>query len=226
VGWRASMVLLLMAMAFGVIALVPPVQDGDRGFGVNAIPASLAGWAATDGAPEEALPRDPNETVSFRRTYREGDKVAWVSVALFVRQDDPKRRPSLNLVHPEANAKRIEGMRVPISLTGPADTSVTLPAKVIHAGDGRLITVFTKESRKPDPAQTSTDIGAVHHIAFSVSHATFAQAVARLDERGIKHSGVDPYASIPRYALGKDGWVCLDRNPRQVHRGDCLPRQK
>ena len=57
-------------------------------------------------------------------------------------------------------------------------------------GDGRLITVFTKESRKPDPAQTSTDIGAVHHIAFSVSHATFAQTVARLDERGIKHSGV------------------------------------
>ena len=57
-------------------------------------------------------------------------------------------------------------------------------------GDGRLITVFTKESRKPDPTPTPTDIGAVHHIAFSVSHATFAQAVARLDERGIKHSGV------------------------------------
>ena len=140
-GWRASMLLVLMAMAFGVIAFVPPVQDGDRGFGVNAIPTSLAGWAATDGAPEEALPRDPNETVSFRRTYREGDRVAWVSVALFVRQDDPKRRASLNLVHPEANAKRIEGLRVPISLNGTADTPVTLPAKVIHAGDGRLLVV-------------------------------------------------------------------------------------
>ena len=57
-------------------------------------------------------------------------------------------------------------------------------------GDGRLITVFTKEDRKPDPTQTPRDIGAVHHIAFSVSHATFAQAVERLDERGIKHSGV------------------------------------
>jgi hypothetical protein len=42
----------------------------------------------------------------------------------------------------------------------------------------------------------------------------------------IEHGGVDPYASIPRYALGKDGWVCLDRNPRQVHRRDCLPKQK
>ena len=36
----------------------------------------------------------------------------------------------------------------------------------------------------------STDIGCVHHIAFSVSRVTFLQAVARLDERKIKHSGV------------------------------------
>jgi catechol 2,3-dioxygenase-like lactoylglutathione lyase family enzyme len=56
-------------------------------------------------------------------------------------------------------------------------------------GDGRLITVFTKEDRKADPTHTPRDVGAVHHIAFSVSHATFVQAVARLDERGIKHSG-------------------------------------
>ena len=30
----------------------------------------------------------------------------------------------------------------------------------------------------------------MHHLAFSVSQATFFQAVERLDERGIKHSGV------------------------------------
>jgi catechol 2,3-dioxygenase-like lactoylglutathione lyase family enzyme len=57
-------------------------------------------------------------------------------------------------------------------------------------GDGRLITVFTHEARKPDPARTSTDIGSVHHIAFSVSRVTFLQAVERLNERGIRHSGV------------------------------------
>src|SRR5438067_10343904 len=57
-------------------------------------------------------------------------------------------------------------------------------------GDGRLITIFTDEGRKPDPARTSTDIGAVHHIAFAVSRVTFLQAVERLNERGIKHSGV------------------------------------
>jgi catechol 2,3-dioxygenase-like lactoylglutathione lyase family enzyme len=57
-------------------------------------------------------------------------------------------------------------------------------------GDGRLITVFTDEERRPDPARTSTEIGAVHHVAFAVSGATFQQAVQRLDDRRIRHSGV------------------------------------
>ncbi|HEY2371380.1 MAG TPA: VOC family protein [Gaiellaceae bacterium] len=57
-------------------------------------------------------------------------------------------------------------------------------------GDGRLITVFTNEDRAPDPARTSTEVGRVHHVAFNVSQATFAQTVERLDERGIRHSGV------------------------------------
>src|SRR6516162_5370750 len=55
-------------------------------------------------------------------------------------------------------------------------------------GDGRLITVFTNEDRMPDRTRTSTDQGTVHHIAFSLSQATFRQAVERLDERGIRHS--------------------------------------
>lgn len=57
-------------------------------------------------------------------------------------------------------------------------------------GDGRLITIFTREDRKPDPTRTSTDVGAVHHVALWVSRATFSQAIKRLDERGIAHSGV------------------------------------
>ena len=57
-------------------------------------------------------------------------------------------------------------------------------------GDGRLITVFTDESRNPNAAPTARDQGAVHHIAFSVSRVTFLQAVERLDERGVSHSGV------------------------------------
>jgi glyoxalase family protein len=57
-------------------------------------------------------------------------------------------------------------------------------------GDGRLITIFTNEERVPDPERTPTDPGCVHHIAISVSQATFAQAVERLDEGGIDHSEI------------------------------------
>ena len=57
-------------------------------------------------------------------------------------------------------------------------------------GDGRLITIFTNESRKPQHRRTPTDPGCVHHLAFNVSKATFSQAVERLEARGIGHSGV------------------------------------
>jgi catechol 2,3-dioxygenase-like lactoylglutathione lyase family enzyme len=56
-------------------------------------------------------------------------------------------------------------------------------------GDGRLITVFTNETREVDPTPNPEGIGNVHHMAFSVSRATFTQAAKRLDERGIKHTG-------------------------------------
>ena len=57
-------------------------------------------------------------------------------------------------------------------------------------GDGRLVTVFTDEERVPDPSPRAQEAGDVHHIAFALSNAVFRQAVERLDERGIKHSGV------------------------------------
>ncbi len=71
------------------------------------------------------------------------------------------------------------------NLDHPADSHL-----YFDPGDGRLITIFTNEDREVDPTRTSTDPGAVHHIAFAVSQATFKQAVERLDERGIEHSGV------------------------------------
>ncbi len=56
-------------------------------------------------------------------------------------------------------------------------------------GDGRLITIFTNEARKPDRRRTPTDTGCVHHLAFNVSQATFRQVEKRLEARGIGHSG-------------------------------------
>jgi catechol 2,3-dioxygenase-like lactoylglutathione lyase family enzyme len=57
-------------------------------------------------------------------------------------------------------------------------------------GDGRLITIFADDEREADPGRTPSDAGCVHHLAFAVSKASFDQAAERLDERGIRHSGV------------------------------------
>jgi glyoxalase family protein len=107
-------------------------------------------------------------------------------------------------------------------------------------GDGRLITIFTNESRTPDPERTPTDPGCVHHVALAVSQATFAQTVERLDERGIDHSGPkdrgfmdsiyfkDPlgllielasYRFEPPYPF-THGEVLLEAHKLRVERGD------
>src|SRR6185503_9110151 len=74
-------------------------------------------------------------------------------------------------------------------------------------GDGRLITVFTHEERERGAPVEEKSAGRVHHLAFAVSKATFDQCVERLDERGIKHSGVKDrgfmdsiYFDDPRFA--------------------------
>lgn len=56
-------------------------------------------------------------------------------------------------------------------------------------GDGSLITVFTNENREPDPSRNPEGIGNLHHIAFTVSRATYTQVAKRLNERGISNTG-------------------------------------
>ena len=56
-------------------------------------------------------------------------------------------------------------------------------------GDGRLITVFTNETRAIDPVPNPEGIGNLHHIAFSVSRSTFIETAGRLNVRGIPNTG-------------------------------------
>ena len=53
-------------------------------------------------------------------------------------------------------------------------------------GDGRLLTVFTNESREDARRPAPREVGCVEHLAFNVSRATFTQVTARLGERGIE----------------------------------------
>lgn len=53
-------------------------------------------------------------------------------------------------------------------------------------GDGRLLTVFTNESREDARRPAPREVGCVEHLAFNVSRATFKQVPERLRERGIE----------------------------------------
>jgi len=57
------------------------------------------------------------------------------------------------------------------------------------AGDGRLITFFVRPTRHNDPTPNPQGIGNLHHIAFTVSRATYTQVAARLNEHGIENTG-------------------------------------
>ena len=52
-------------------------------------------------------------------------------------------------------------------------------------GDGRLLTVFTDESRQDAGRPAPREVGCVEHLAFNVSRATFLMAPERLRARGI-----------------------------------------
>lgn len=56
-------------------------------------------------------------------------------------------------------------------------------------GDGRLITFFVRPSRENDPTNNPEGIGNLHHIAFTVSQATYDQIAGRLNEMGIENTG-------------------------------------
>ena len=108
-------------------------------------------------------------------------------------------------------------------------------------GDGRLVTVFTSEEREPvGPPEDDKVPGRVHHLAFALSKATFDQVAGRLEERGIRNSGVkdrgfmdsiyfhDPLGLLIELAAYRfeppSGWthaeVLFEAHRLRVERGD------
>lgn len=57
------------------------------------------------------------------------------------------------------------------------------------AGDGRLLTFFVRPSRATASVPNPEGIGNLHHIAFTVSRATYTQIAQRLNARGIENTG-------------------------------------
>jgi EpsI family protein len=131
-------ILILFAATAGILHMAPPVTDAMKPVSVYAVPMTLGTWSGADGVPEEILPTDPNEKLSVRRTYRNGDHVAWITVALFVGQD----RGSINKIYPQRSVNRIEPVTFTAALNGSATSPLVLPAVIIHQDSRRLLVAY------------------------------------------------------------------------------------
>ena len=142
IGWRLGVTLILFAS--GALALYMPlsVKGTVEPASLHAVPAVLGSWTATEGAPEENLPSDPNEKSVVRRTYRSGRQVAWVSIALFGGQNNDGRRASVNKIYPQRSVSLIEPLSLTVALNGPSAGPVALPAVALHQDAQRLVVVY------------------------------------------------------------------------------------
>jgi EpsI family protein len=132
---RLLAVLALLVLAAGAIVLSPRVRECPRAAPLDGLSTILAGWTDADGIPDEALPVDPSEVAAVRRTYRSGPRVAWISVALFTRQDDPQRRASINRIYAEQDVSRVERATLPAAGARPN-------AVVVSRRDRRVVVAY------------------------------------------------------------------------------------
>ena len=142
IGWRLGITLMLLGVGAAVLHLAPPAKASVNPALLFALPVTLGGWSGADGVPADILPPDPSEKVSVRRTYRDGSRVAWVSVSLFASQDEESRRGSINRIYPQHNVSLIEAVPFEARLGAPTDGSIELPAVVVHQESGRLLVVY------------------------------------------------------------------------------------
>jgi EpsI family protein len=142
IGSRLGVTLALLTAGALILHTVPPVKGAVNPVSLYALPATLGSWSGVEGVPEEILPPDPSEKLSVRRTYRNGTRVAWISVALFGGQDDETRQASINRIYPQRNASLIEPVPFTLSLAGLPGRSVKLPMVVVHQESGRLLVAY------------------------------------------------------------------------------------
>ena len=103
------------------------------------------------------------------------------------------------------------------------------------AGDGRLLTYFVRPTRENDTTPNPEDIGNLHHMALTVSHAVYTQVVERLNELGIENTGpIDRGFMDSIYFRDPNGYVIeltakvagheRDMDPTANHARDILNR--
>jgi EpsI family protein len=133
-GRRLVVVLGLLTATAAGWYLASPVRECASAAVLDELPGTLHGWTGAEGIPDGMLPGDPSEAARVRRTYRSGRRVAWVSVALFTRQDEPDRRASINRIYPEKDVSRVERVTLP-----------RVDAALVSGADRRFLVAYWRQ---------------------------------------------------------------------------------
>lgn len=196
--WRLGLVLGFLFLAGAAIVFAPAVRE-QRGHALLALAPSPAGWTSIDGAPEWALPVDPNERSAVRRTYQRGPETLWVSVALFTGQQEPERRAAINLIYPEKNTVRIDRLPFTLSLNGSTDRPLDLPAMVIqrHQEQRLLVVYWHQMGRQAYGSEYAYRLALTRDILFTRrADSALVRIAAPLPPGGSPEQGLVPLREV------------------------------
>jgi EpsI family protein len=123
---RHLVVLFILAAVTSALVMGPRHSHReDAAWWPATPPTDLGPWRAEQGAPEHILPSDPRAAVTFRRTYRGGQRVVWVAVAYYSFWGTPAKRPDVTLIAPAHGVARVarQILSVPVNGTSPQPMS-------------------------------------------------------------------------------------------------------
>jgi len=80
---------------------------------------------------------------------------------------------------------------MPLVLRQPNLDAPSMTHLFFDTGDGRMLTFFVEDDRPSNRGGQRPEIGAVHHLAFSVDPERFEATKAALDEEGIGYNEFD-----------------------------------
>lgn|SRR5574337_270370 len=109
---------------------------------IHDVPRRVGGWVAAEGAPDDVLPIDPRALEGVRRTYVKDNRVVWVAVAQYHSQNDPRWRPSINLIVPERGAISMRHRLLQVNLDGAATGATPVNLLSVRWPERRVTVIY------------------------------------------------------------------------------------
>jgi EpsI family protein len=109
---------------------------------VSYSPITVEGWVGTQDAPGEILPVDPRAKENARWSYRRGDRVIWVAIAVYGTRDNLESRPSVNLIVSERGASDLSQSTTQVGMSSDQGAGFRAKQLIMARPSGHLAVVY------------------------------------------------------------------------------------